>query len=256
MRRYSSPYASSFSFGPGPISTALKALIGLNVLMFVVQVVLPATTELFGLHPAWIVHARSTIAPEHSLWVWQVATYMFLHGGIFHIVFNMLALWMFGAELERMWGTRYFLKFYLATGIGAGVLTVLFSLLPFAFARQLQYANVIGASGAIYGLLLAYALYFPDRPIYMYFVFPIPAKIFVAIMGGIAFLSSLSEAGGIANATHLGGLLVGYIFLKSARMDPIAELKYRFYKWKINRVRKKFDVYSGGRADDWDRRVH
>jgi len=256
MRRYSSPYASSFSFGPGPISTALKALIGLNVLMFVVQLMLPITTELFGLHPAWIVHARSTVAPEHSLWVWQVATYMFLHGGIFHIVFNMLALWMFGAELERMWGTRYFLKFYLATGIGAGVLTVLFSLLPFAFARQLQYANVIGASGAIYGLLLAYALYFPDRPIYMYFVFPIPAKIFVAIMGGIAFLSSLSEAGGIANATHLGGLLVGYIFLKSARMDPIAELKYRFYKWKINRVRKKFDVYSGGRADDWDRRVH
>ena len=256
MRRYSSPYASSFSFGPGPISTALKAIIGLNVLMFVVQLMLPITTELFGLHPAWIVHARSTGAPEHSLWVWQVATYMFLHGGIFHIVFNMLALWMFGAELERMWGTRYFLKFYLATGIGAGVLTVLFSLLPFGFARQLQYANVIGASGAIYGLLLAYALYFPDRPIYMYFVFPIPAKIFVAIMGGIAFLSSLSEAGGIANATHLGGLLVGYIFLKSARMDPIAELKYRFYKWKINRVRKKFDVYSGGRADDWDRHVH
>ena len=256
MRRYSSPYASSFSFGPGPISTALKALIGLNVVMFVVQLMLPITTELFGLHPAWIVHARSTIAPEHSLWVWQIATYMFLHGGIFHIVFNMLALWMFGAELERMWGTRYFLKFYLATGIGAAVLTVLFSLLPFGFARQLQYANVIGASGAIYGLLLAYALYFPDRPIYMYFVFPIPAKIFVAIMGGIAFLSSLSEAGGVANATHLGGLLVGYVFLKSARMDPIAELKYRFYKWKINRVRKKFDVYSGGRADDWDRRVH
>jgi membrane associated rhomboid family serine protease len=256
MRRYSSPYASSFSFGPGPISTALKALIGVNVVMFVVQVALPITTELFGLHPAWVVHARSTIAPEHSLWVWQVATYMFLHGGIFHIVFNMLALWMFGAELERMWGSRYFLKFYLATGIGAGVLTVLVSLLPFGFARQLQYANVIGASGSIYGLLLAYALYFPDRPIYMYFVFPIPAKIFVAIMGGIAFLSSLSEAGGVANATHLGGLLVGYVFLKSARMDPIAELKYRFYKWKINRVRKKFDVYSGGRADDWDRHVH
>ena len=256
MRRYSSPYASSFSFGPGPISTALKALIGVNVVMFVVQVALPITTELFGLHPAWIIHARSTVAPEHSLWVWQVATYMFLHGGIFHIVFNMLALWMFGAELERMWGTRYFLKFYLATGIGAGVLTVLFSLLPLGFARQLQYANVIGASGAIYGLLLAYALYFPDRPIYMYFVFPIPAKIFVAIMGGIAFLSSLSEAGGVANATHLGGLLVGYVFLKSARMDPIAELKYRFYKWKINRVRKKFDVYSGGRADDWNRKVH
>ena len=71
------------------------------------------------------------------LWIWQLATYMFLHGGMFHILFNMLALWMFGAELERIWGTRYFLKFYFVTGIGAGMLTVLFSLLPFDFAQQL-----------------------------------------------------------------------------------------------------------------------
>jgi len=104
-------------------------------------------------------------------------------------------------------------------------------------------------------------MYFPDRPIYMYFVFPIPAKIFVIIMGAIAFYSSLSEVGGgVANATHLGGLLVGYLYLKSMNKgggsDPLAELKYRYLKWKINRLRKKFDVYSGGRADDWDRRVH
>src|SRR5438105_5163176 len=229
MRRNPSTYASSFSFGPGPISTALKALIGVNVVMFVAQYAFPITTW-FGLHPAWIIPAPSPFPPEHVFWVWQVGTYMFLHGGIFHIVFNMLALWMFGTELERTWGTRYFLKFYLVTGIGAGVLTVFFSLLPFGFARQLQHANVIGASGAIYGLLLAYALYFPDRPIYMYFVFPIPAKIFVAIMGAIAFLSSMSEAGGVANATHLGGLLVGYVFLKSARMDPIAEVDDRCLK--------------------------
>ena len=256
MRRYPSTYASSFSFGPGPISTALKALIGINVAMFAAQLAFPITTVWLGLHPAWIIPAPSPFPPEHVLWVWQVATYMFLHGGIFHIVFNMLALWMFGTELERTWGTRYFLKFYFVTGIGAGALTVLFSLLPFGFARQLQYANVIGASGAIYGLLLAYALYFPDRPIYMYMLFPIPAKIFVAIMGAIAFFSSLSDAGGVANATHLGGLLVAYLFLKSARIHPISELKYRYLKWKINRVRKKFDVYSGGRANDYDRRVH
>jgi len=247
MRRYPSTYASSFSFGPGPISTALKALIGVNVVMFVLTTFMQNLVPYLGLVPAFVLH---------QFWLWQIATYMFLHGGIFHIVFNMLALWMFGAELERMWGTRYFLKFYLVTGIGAGALTVLFSLLPFGFAQQLQHSIVIGASGSIYGLLLAYALYFPDRPIYMYFVFPIPAKIFVAIMGAIAFFSSLSEAGGVANATHLGGLLVAYIFLKSARVDPLSELKYRYLKWKINRVRKKFDVYSGGRADDWDRRVH
>ena len=248
MPRYSSPYASSFSFGPGPISTALKAIIGANVAMFVATLLVPSLTLYLGLLPAAIV--------EH-FWLWQLVTYMFLHGGLFHLLFNMLALWMFGTELERTWGTRYFLKFYFVTGIGAGFLTAVFSLLPFGFARYLYGADIIGASGAIYGLLLAYALYFPDRPIYMYFVFPIPAKIFVSIIGAIALWSSISGVqGGVANATHLGGILVGYFFLKGAHIHPGAELKYRYLKWKMNRLRKKFDVYSGGRTDDWNRRIH
>ena len=247
MRRPSSPYVSTFSFGPGPVSTALKALIGANVAMFVLTIFVQSLVPRLGLVPALVMR---------DFWVWQLVTYMFLHGGFFHIFFNMFALWIFGAELERIWGTRYFLKFYFVTGVGAGVLTVLFSLLPFDFAQQLQRSIIIGASGAIYGLLLAYALYFPNRPIYMYFLFLIPAKVFVAIMGAIALLSSLGEAGGVANATHLGGLLVAFLFLKGARVHPILELKYRYNKWKLNRVRRKFDVYSGGRADDWDRRVH
>ncbi len=247
MRRYSSP-SSSFSFGPGPVSTAIKALIAANVVMFFAQMFVGPLTEALGLVPVLVIH---------RFWVWQLGTYMFLHSGLFHILFNMLALWMFGAELERIWGTRYFLKFYFVTGIGAAILTVLFSLLPFGASQQLYASNIIGASGAVYGLLLAYALYFPDRPIYMYFVFPIPAKIFVLIMGAIAFYASLAGAnGGVANATHLGGLLVAYLYLKSARSNPLGELRYHYLKWKINRVRKKFDVYSGGRADDWDRRVH
>jgi membrane associated rhomboid family serine protease len=247
MPRYS-PSVSSFSFGPGPLSTAMKAIIGANVAIFLAQTLTPVLTGVLGLVPVYVVR---------SLWVWQLGTYMFLHGGVFHLLFNMLALWMFGTELERLWGTRYFLKFYFVTGIGAGILTVLFSLLPFSASEQLYGANVIGASGAIYGLLLAYGLYFPDRPIYMYFVFPIPAKIFVMIMGALAFYASVfGSNGGVANATHLGGLLVAYLYLKSARRDPLGELKYRYLRWKINRVRKKFDVYSGGRADDWDRRVH
>src|SRR5947207_1903302 len=247
MRRPSSRYGSSIAFGPGPLSPTLKALIGANVFMFVVQLVTPRLTDAFGLELPAVMQRFE---------VWRLVTYMFLHASMFHILFNMLALWMFGTELERIWGTRYFLKFYFVTGVGAAVLTMLFSLLPFNLARSLQGYNIIGASGAIYGLLLAYALYFPDRPIYMYMVFPIPAKIFVAIMGAIAFFSSIGEAGGTANATHLGGLAVGYLFLKSARMHPLSELKYRYLKWKINRVRKKFDVYSGGRADDWDHKVH
>jgi membrane associated rhomboid family serine protease len=148
------------------------------------------------------------------------------------------------------------LKFYFVTGVGAGILTVLFSLLPFGPSQQLLRSNVIGASGAIYGLLLAYAMYFPERQVYMYFVFPIPVRVFVAIIGAIAFLSSLGDSSGVASATHLGGLAIAYVYLKSGRMSPLAEVKYRYLKWKINRVRKKFDVYSGGRANDYDRRVH
>ena len=247
MPRYGSRYTSSFSIGPGPLSTTLKALIGANVALFIVQSIVPSITLALGLVPALVVQ---------RLWIWQLGTYMFLHGGLLHIVFNMLALWMFGTELERTWGTRFFLKYYFVTGIGAGILTVLFSLLPMNVSRVLYVSDVIGASGAIYGLLLAYGLYFPDRPIYMYFVFPIPARIFVLIMGALAFYSSMSEVGGVANATHLGGLLVGYVYLKSLRVSPIAEVKYRFAKWKFNRTRKKFGVYSGGRNDEWDRHVH
>jgi membrane associated rhomboid family serine protease len=247
MRRYPSSYPSSFSFGPGPLSSALKAIIGANVAIFLAQAVFdPALIGLLGLQPRLVVHG----------WVWQLATYMFLHGGLFHILFNMLALWMFGTELEHVWGTRYFVKFYFVTGIGAGILTVVLSWLPFEFTRPLYVSNIIGASGAIYGILLAYALYFPERQIILV-VFPVPAKYAVMIIGAIAFYSSFSDSGrGVANATHLGGLLVGYVFLKGARVHPLAELKYRYLKWKINRVRKKFDVYSGGRNDDWDRHVH
>src|SRR5437773_3392438 len=250
MPRYPSRSVSSYSFGPGGISTGVKALIIANVAVFLVQFFFGIVTDVLGLRPLFVLH---------YFWLWQVATYMFLHGSTSHILFNMLALWMFGTELERTWGTRYFLKFYAVSGIGAGVLTVLFSLLPFAFAQQLQAANIIGASGAIYGVLLAYGLYFPDRPIYLYFLVPIPAKIYVAIMGAIAFLSSLGALGGVASATHLGGLVVAYVFLKTGRTNrfhPLSEVKYRYLKWKINRLRRKFDVYSGGRADDYDRRVH
>ncbi len=251
MPRPTSPYrqTSSFSFGPGPLSTALKAIIGVNVVMFLATTFLPALQIQLGLVPQWVLH---------DLRVYQVVTYMFIHAGLFHILFNMLALWMFGTELERIWGTRFFLKFYFITGIGAGCLTILLSLLPVGPLSQLYRSDIIGASGAIYGLLLAYGMYFPERQIYMYFVFPIPARVFVLIMGAIAFFSSISESGGVANATHLCGLLVAYVYLKGARLklNPWAEVKYRYIKWKINRVRKKFDVYSGGKNDEWNRRVH
>jgi membrane associated rhomboid family serine protease len=178
---------------------------------------------------------------------------MFLHADVLHILFNMLGIWMFGVELERMWGTRFFTRFYAVTGIGAGVTVVLASLLPYAPLRQTYEAVTIGASGALYGLLMAYAMYFPHRPILMFLLFPVPAKYFVMIIGALAFW--VSPGSGVSNSAHLGGLLFGYLYLKNRGGGLTAELKYRYLKWKMNRLRRRFDVHAGGRSD-WDRKVH
>jgi membrane associated rhomboid family serine protease len=218
-----------------------------NVAMFLITLILPSIVLYLGLRPADVIGGQ----------VWQPFTYMFLHGGFFHILFNMLALWMFGVELERMWGSRFFTKYYFVTGLGAAATTLVLSFLPGSFGNQLYQSLTIGASGAVYGVLLAYALYFPHRPIYMYFVFPIPAKYFVMIIGAISLLSSLGGPSGVAHFAHLGGLAAGYLYLKGVRVNLLAELQYRYLKWRINRMRRKFDVYSGGRAqDDVNRRVH
>jgi len=240
-----SPYSrASYQFGPGPLTPAVKALLIANGALFLAQVVMPALTSYGGLTPAAVLE---------SLWIWQPITYMFLHEGIFHILFNMLGIWMFGVELERRWGTTFFLKYYAVTGIGAGLTVLFVSLLPLAATAGTYQAVTIGASGALYGLLMAFAIYFPDRPILMFLLFPIPAKYFVMIIGAIAFLSA--PGSGVSQAAHLGGLLFGYLYLRGGRGGLSAEIKYRYLKWKMNRLRRKFDVHSGGRSD-WDRHVH
>src|SRR5688572_690371 len=245
--RYPAPSGLSYSFGPGGISPAIKILILANIAVFVLSWLAPQVSLWLGLVPEDVFG---------RLRVWQPLTYMFVHAGIGHILFNMLALWMFGVELERTWGTRFFLKYYFACGLGAAATTLVLPLLPLPMFDGMYSAITMGASGAIYGILLAYGLYFPNRPIYIYFVFPVPAKYFVMIMGTVSLLSSLGGGGGVAHTAHLGGLVVGYLYLKGARLHILSELQYRFLKWRINRMRRKFDVYSGGRANDVDRRVH
>jgi membrane associated rhomboid family serine protease len=245
--RSSSTSNFAYSFGPGPLTPGIRMLIIANVAAFVAMFIAKDMMLLWlGLSPAAVLTQG---------WVWQPVTYMFLHSGIGHILFNMLALWMFGVEMERMWGTRYFLKYYFITGVGAAVTTLILAFVP-PFAQSLYPSLTVGASGAIYGVLLAYALYFPNRPIYMYFIFPIPAKYFVMIIGAVSFFSALGSGGGVAHTAHLGGLVVGYLYLKSGRIHPLSEIKYRWVKWRINRMRRKFDVHTGGRADNVNRRVH
>ena len=257
MRRYA-PGSAQFSFGPGTITPAVKMLIWANVGVFVAGWVIPPLgrllIDLFGLRPQTVLTA---------LWIWQPVTYLFLHGDFFHILFNMLVLWMFGVQLERLWGSSFFLRYYFITGIGAGVATIVAGLLPFAFSEPTYLAVTIGASGAIYGLLMAFAIHYPNTPILMFLLFPVPAKYFVMIIGVIAFLS-VPRSGGVAHMAHLGGLAVGYVYLKRSggggltglgRFGVMAEIKYRYLRWKMGRLRRKFNVHPGGN-DDWNGRVH
>ena len=250
MTRYgrpARPYTLTYSFGPGPVSPAVKWIIWANVGAFVATIFFPRLIDYFGLIPEAVIEKR---------WIWQPVTYMFLHEGVFHILFNMLGIWMFGVELERMWGTRFFLNYYAVTGIGAAATTIIVALLPVAAMSHTYSAVTIGASGALYWILLAFAIYFPHRPILMFLLFPVPARYFVIIIGAISFLSSTSGgAPKIAHAAHLGGMIFGYVYLRGGRGGLTAEIKYRYLKWKMNRLRRKFDVYSGGRSDR-DPRVH
>jgi membrane associated rhomboid family serine protease len=182
------------------------------------------------------------VAVVKDFFVWQLATYAFLHQGFGHIIWNMLALWMFGADIERIWGTRRFVQFYFFCAVGAGICVVIANyILPWGNPN----VPTIGSSGAIFGILLVYAMMFPDREILFGFVFPIKVKYFVMIVGAIAFLSSFGINTGVSNFAHLGGLLFGYLFLKTPnfQFDPVAPVRRQYRDWKLRRAKKKFQVY-------------
>ncbi|MEN6604580.1 MAG: rhomboid family intramembrane serine protease, partial [Bryobacteraceae bacterium] len=158
-----------------------------------------------------------------------------------HILFNMLTLWMFGVDLERDWGTRRFLRYYFLCGIGAGVCVVVANWIAGSLG-----ARTIGSSGAIYGLLLAFGMLYPDRMVLFSFLFPIKAKYFVMILGAIDFLSSIGASkGGVSHVAHLGGLLVGYIYLRHGRysLDPVAGLIRAYEAYKFRSAKRRFQRY-------------
>ena len=239
----------SHLFFGGPATRTVKYLIIINAAVFVSQLVFTYLfdssfiEEHLGLSPLSVIHNRA---------LWQFVSYMFLHGGIGHIFFNMLALYMFGNELVRYWGSRRFLVYYFVTGIGAGVCSWIVatqSAKQSAMQSAMQYdaqsgAIVIGASGAIYGLLLAYGLTYPNRVVYLNFLFPIKVKWLVVIMGVVAFLSSVTGSNsGVANVAHLGGMVVGYLFLKGRDWRD----RYRTFNNQRRReqLKRQFEVYYG-----------
>jgi len=200
--------------------------------------------------------------------LWQLVTYLFLHSplGFGHILINMLSLWMFGGPLEGAWGTRRFLHFYFFCGIGAGLCAVVLNAMMGGMDTR-----TIGASGAIFGVLIAFGMLFPRSIIYLFLMFPIEARWFVLILGAIVFLSAIGDSGGgVSHYAHLGGLLFGYLWLRfygrarpeRGRRGPglFATLDARYREWKLQRAKKRFQVYlkkhGSARDSGWDDPVH
>ena len=188
------------SYKPSLFTDAIKTLISVNFAIFILQSISSSETMFFsnfGLVPklAW-----------SQLKIWQPFTYMFFHGDIWHVLINMFVLWMFGSELERAWGKKNFLRFYFITGVGSGLGTMLFGLQSMV--------PIVGASGSIYGVLLAYGVMFPNRTVYLYGIIPIKSIWFVIGIGVIAFFSSFNNFTNISHLTHLFGMIIGYIYLK------------------------------------------
>ena len=200
------------------LTPMVKALLIANAVIWLAAVVIvqgfitknTLFFNLFGLSPKHFVE---------SLSLWQPFTYMFLHSSsVWHLLFNGLIVWFIGSELEKIWGPREFLKYYLVCGVGAGLLfvAVIYAAVGF-FGLDPRFLNVptIGASGAVFGLLVAYGVLFAEREIYFMMLFPMKAKHFILILAGVEFFTLLTSGfgGAVNNTAHLGGFVVGLIYL-------------------------------------------
>ena len=250
-RSYTGGYLSHSS-----LPTAVRWLLITNTVVYVMSLF----AVRFGLGAILFRHLELVPHDVVTGSLWQLVSYMFLHdpGGFLHILFNMLALWMFGKDLEALWGFERFLRYYFVCGIGAGICTVIGGYLV---GEPLT--PTIGASGAIFGLLLAFGMAFPDAIIIM-IIFPIKAKYFVMLAGAMAILGAFMMNSGVSNSAHIGGLLVGYISLKTwmargrgrsfARSSsPLDRLREQYQAWRLQRAKRKFQVYlkKHGGNDPW-----
>lgn len=221
-----------FSYKPALFTDAIKILVSVNFGIFLLQTV--ARTEglffpLFGLVPKMV---------WSEFMIWQPFTYLFFHGGIWHVLINMFVLWMFGSELERIWGKGHFLKFYFVTGVGAGLVTMIFGLNSMT--------PIVGASGAVYGVLLAYGLTYPNRTVYLYGIIPIKSLWFVIGIGVIAFISSFDNVSQISHLTHLSGMMIGYLMLKRpVRFNDLwFTIRKRTLEYKIKHEEKRVSQHQ------------
>ncbi len=185
-------------------------------------------------------------AVDDYFFVWQFFTYMFIHSsGIFHILFNMMVLWMFGSELEQLWRRKFFLTYYLVCGVGAAVIYFIGVKLYFLFGGHSAIMDipVVGASGAVFGLLLAYGLIFGERLVLFMFIFPMKARTFTILIAAVELLTVLQSGFGspVANLAHLGGLLSGFLFLRFRSFSQ----KFRQRQGTLFPKRRRLKVLNG-----------
>jgi membrane associated rhomboid family serine protease len=249
-------YRISFDFYVTP---AVKLLLIANFAVYIFEALLYRFSGLsayawllnwFGLVPARVV----------LLCVWQPFTYLFLHdiSSIWHILTNMFMLWMFGRELELVWGKNRFLRYYFLTGAGAGLINVAVKTVPAILGHGFSRVPTIGASGAIFGILVACAILFPDRRVY---IIPFPVAIsmrtVVIVMTVLTFLGTFGLGDDqISHLCHLGGLAIGYVYLR--RGSFLYSLRNSVSDWQQKRNRRRFEVYMGrhrkdppSRPDNW-----
>lgn len=236
-------YRVSFDFY---ITSAVKYLLIANFAVFLLEAFIVHFNGVAGYAQllAWFGLVPAGVVP--GLRIWQPFTYLFLHdvdSFFLHLVMNMLMLWMFGRELELVWGRNRFLRYYFLTGVGAGLINVAVNTVPWLLGKGLSYIPTIGASGAIFGIFIACAILFPDRRVYL---FPIPVPIsmrtVVIIMTVITFLGTFGVGDTkVSHVCHLGGMLIGYLYLR--RGSFLYSVRNTVSDWQHKRNRKRFEVY-------------
>src|SRR5450631_2230941 len=258
------PRGRTFSLSFPPFTKAVKWLVLINAAVYLLLTLLDAfapgfgrvTRDVLSLIPQWVMHGA----------VWELVTYSFVHVSIFHILFNMLALWMFGAQLESDWGPKKFLEFYFFCVVGAALTTIAVSYTGLLGVSSAT--STVGASGGVLGILMAFGVLYGDQEIML---FPIPfsirAKYFVAGIAFIELVSAISAAGpghgqDIAYVAHLGGLLFGFLYVKFLPRRGVSygvSERYfgvlnSYYRWKRRRTARKFEVYmrKHQRTDTFD----
>ena len=251
-RGYHSP---GLGFGPPVTPPIVKYLLIANGIVFVLQMLYPGLIAVAAVRPAFVWQGG---------YLWQPFTYMWLHAGLGHLAMNMFVLWMFGSQLALVWGTKRFLRFYLICGVGAGLLIATFPYVAVALGIESTAALLIptlGASGAVYGVLLAYSLTWPDRTIML--IFPPVAFRAIWLIPGLFFMTLIFDPNpNVSHVGHLGGVVVGWLYMRrQGQVQGLFSVSQLRNRWRRHKMRQRlravrYEEHSRRKRHDDDKTLH